>query len=417
MNGLDDLMSEVAATQRAELERLRLEPEIVRRVAAATDSGRGKRPTFFSVRGLTFATAGLATLAAVLWVSGAGREGDGGQDRAVSTMGAVPPRPELSFVTDGVGAGRGRAGDVLAAGPEQPMEARFSDGSELVLAADGRARVVALHAAGASVALERGKLDVHVIHRPETRWQITADAYRVRVTGTRFAVTWNPPARSLTVRLSEGSVEVTGPGLAPDGARVSAGQELRAGPTGFAVAPAREGAPAPQIAPAPDTASSAGATRPVPRPVAAGWRALASRARYHEALSTAIAGDFSAACRQLSASDLMLLGDVARLDGDAVRAEQAYRSALTRFRELDRPSFALGVLAFEARHDYRGAATWFASYLREHPTGPLATEAAGRLLEALHRAGETTRARTAAVTYLRDHPNGPHAALARSLAP
>jgi len=403
MNGLDDLMSEVAATQRAELERLRLEPEIARRVATATDRARSRRPTIVSIRGLGFATAGLATLAAVL-ISGDGRDRD--------PVRTVPAGTELSFITDRAEAGRGHVGDVLAAGAERPLVATFSDGSEIVLAADGRARVVALDGNGASVALDRGTLDVHVIHRADTHWQITAGAYRVRVTGTRFAMTSDPGARTLAVRLSEGSVVVTGPTLGPEGARVGAGQELRVGPTVSTVESTTAGEPARQVAPAQNVEAHG-----APRPVAADWRALARRARYHEALTSAIAGDFGAACRQLSAADVMLLGDVARLDGDAPRAEQAYRSALTRFRGLDRPAFALGVLAFEARRDYRGAAVWFAGYLREHPTGSLATEAAGRLLEALHRAGETTQARAAAARYLREHPNGPHAALARSLAP
>ena len=132
-------------------------------------------------------------------------------------------------------------------------------------------------------------------------------------------------------------------------------------------------------------------------------------------MAAAVAGNFGAACGELSAADVMLLGDVARLAGDATRAEQAYGHALARFPKLDRPAFALGVMAFEARRDDRAAATWFTRYLREHPTGPLATEASGRLLEALQRGGETARARAAATTYLRQHPDGPHAALARSL--
>ena len=417
MTGLDELMAEVAATQRAELERLRLEPEIARRVAAAAPA---RRPTVPWGRSLIFATAGLATLATVLWVGGAGRDHAAEPDHQGTATHLVPSAAELSFVTDGAEVGRhgtGHAGDVLTAGADGPLAATFSDGSQIVLAADTRARVVALDVHGASVALERGTLDVHVIHRAQTHWEITAGPYRVRVTGTRFAVTWDPPARTLAVRLSEGSVEVTGPAMGVESTRVSAGQEMRAGPTGSTVEPV-QGEPvqavAPDVGPA---APRAAAARTAPRPVATNWRALASRARYHEALASAIAGDFGAACRQLSAADLMLLGDVARLDGDAPRAEQAYRSALSRFRGFDRPSFALGVVSFEVRHDYRAAAAWFAGYLREHPTGPLATEAAGRLLESLHRAGETARARTAAAAYLRDHPSGPHAALAHSLAP
>jgi outer membrane protein assembly factor BamD (BamD/ComL family) len=146
------------------------------------------------------------------------------------------------------------------------------------------------------------------------------------------------------------------------------------------------------------------------------WRALARHAQYRDALALAIAEGFDNDCNQLRSDDLVLLGDVARLGGDLKRADQAYRAALRRFPDLDRPAFAMGVMAFEARHDYRDAASWLSRYLRDHPTGPLATEAAGRLLEAWDLAGETSRAREAARNYLRDHPTGPHRALARRLA-
>jgi tetratricopeptide (TPR) repeat protein len=146
------------------------------------------------------------------------------------------------------------------------------------------------------------------------------------------------------------------------------------------------------------------------------WRALARRAQYHQALTLALAEGFDRDCDQLRGDDLVLLGDVARLGGDVRHADQAYRAALRRFPDLDRPAFALGVMAFESRHDYRDAAAWLSRYLHDHPSGPLATEAAGRLLEAWDLAGDTARAREAARNYLRDHPAGPHKALARRLA-
>ena len=178
-------------------------------------------------------------------------------------------------------------------------------------------------------------------------------------------------------------------------------------------------APAPALAPAPSPAPAPAAQQPLPGapvPMATTWRALARRAQYHQALTLALAEGFDRDCDQLRGDDLVLLGDVARLGGDVRRADQAYRAALRRFPDLDRPAFALGVMAFESRHDYRDAASWLSRYLHDHPTGPLATEAAGRLLEAWDLAGETARAREAARTYLRDHPNGPHKALARRLA-
>ena len=415
MSHLDELMAEVAATQRGQLQHLGLEPELARRVEAATRPAPTRRVSMgLALAGLAIATAGVA-----LWVSGSLRDNT---ERAAAP---APSGPPLAFVVSGLPGARaghpGQVGEILEADANQPLAATFSDGSEVVVAAGARARVVALEAKGAAIALERGQVDVHVVHRAETHWQVTAGAYRVRVTGTRFAVLLNPSADGLTVQLTEGSVEVTGPGGA---ANVSAGQELRAGPGGFSFAPApstttADEAPAKGVRRAED--GPAPGPSELPRVDAAvvparSWRGLARRARYDEALAAAVAGDFSAACGGLSATDVMLLGDVARLAGDVTRAEQAYGRALARFPKLERPAFALGLVAFEARRDYRGAASWFTRYLREHPSGPLASEASGRLLESLQRAGETARARAVATTYLRQYPDGAHAALARSLA-
>jgi TolA-binding protein len=120
-----------------------------------------------------------------------------------------------------------------------------------------------------------------------------------------------------------------------------------------------------------------------------------------------------AECARLGADDLLLLGDVARFAGDLDRADEAYRIARRRFPEADRPTFALGLIAFEGRHDYPAAAGWFASYLRSFPHGPLAREAAGRLLESRLKAGDLSGAREAAQSYLRAFPDGTHAALAK----
>lgn len=401
MTQLDELMAEVAATQRAELERLHLEAEIIRRLNAPADGRRkpaaSARASFFArPLGLVLGSAAVAVVTVVgaaLWMrAGAPRDS---APVASSTAG-------LAFVVDGASAGR--AGDLLEASAGHPLAATFSDGSELVLAAGARARVVTLDPRGASIALERGRLDVHVVHRAETRWRVTAGAYQVRVTGTRFAVIAPAGDDTLVVRMTEGSVEVSGPGGVTS---ARAGDELHAGPTGFTFGAPE--APVAPVAPAPSVEAPRASVAP------RDWRALAKRARYDESLAAAVAGNFGAACAELSAADVMLLGDVARLAGDVPRAEQAYGRALTRFPKLDRPTFALGVLAFEGRHDYRGAATWFSRYLREHPSGPLATEASGRLIEALQQAGELARARAAAATYLRQHPDGAHAALARSL--
>ena len=148
-------------------------------------------------------------------------------------------------------------------------------------------------------------------------------------------------------------------------------------------------------------------------PINADWRVQAARAEYREALAAAVLEGWRAECARLGADDLVLLGDVARLAGDLDRAEEAYRSARRRFPDADRPIYALGLIAFEGRHNYKLAGDLFASYLRSFPRGPLAREAAGRLIESRLKAGDDAEARRAAAAYLHDFPGGPHAALAR----
>jgi len=78
-------------------------------------------------------------------------------------------------------------------------------------------------------------------------------------------------------------------------------------------------------------------------------------------------------------------------------------------------AFTLGRIVFEKEHDYPQAATWFETYLREQPTGPLMGDAFGRLMEARLRAGDTPRARASAEQYLRRFPRGPYSAEARGI--
>jgi ferric-dicitrate binding protein FerR (iron transport regulator)/TolA-binding protein len=437
--GFAGLMKEVAAQQRSELRRMGLTAQVQRRLATGAPSGdssrkRHRRRSFMLFGAVAFGAA--AVLAVVI----------------------RRPAPLSYALALGDSARPGQTGELLAASGGRTLAANFSDGSRVVLADQALARVEALDVDGATVALDEGRLEASIVHRAHTRWQIRAGEYRVRVTGTRFLTAWSRASGALTVQLFEGSVIVTGPGIAPAGARVSTGQVLHATMRGAELAsavsvpvdpgaeegsaeapaaatvasaaravspPPADEAPGPEIAPAPAPPSepAAVALRPSrrspavsPAARAAGdWRALAAHARYRDALASAITAGFDAQCERLDADDLLLLADIARLNGDVWRAGEAYRAALRRFPSADRPTFGLGVMSFETRHDYRDAASWFSRYLREHPNGPLATEAAGRLVESWQRAGDAERARDAARAYLHDHPRGPHAALARRL--
>ena len=414
---LESVLADVGRTVTAEARRRQLVPEIQARLA--NFESRRARP-----RGRGWSLA--------LGVSLCG---------AAAAVLMLRPHT-LSFAIAGT-AGNGQLGAALVAPNAQPLELRFSDGSAVTLPPRAAAHVDALDGQGATLAIEDGTLEVSVVHRARTHWQVRAGGYRIQVTGTRFAAGWDRRSQSLTVNMHEGSVLVSGPGL-KEPVRVVTGQRLQASAGGanlgfeasHEIAAREEMPPLPDLS-GPEAAPPALAPVPLELPATPAertpararhpealaahaaaampgdWRIAAGRSQYHEALAAAVLEGWRAECGRLGADDLVLLGDVARLAGDLNRAEEAYRSARRRFPQADRPTFALGLIAFEGRHDYRAAGDWFASYLQSFPRGPLAREAAGRLIESRIKAGDDGQARDAAASYLRAFPDGPHAALAR----
>jgi hypothetical protein len=358
------------------------------------------------------------------------------------------PREAMHFE---VGASEaGVIGASIAAPESSDLSVRFSDGSALGLAPNARVRVVALGTDGADVALEKGELDVSVVHREHTRWIVRVGPFRIDVVGTRFGTRWDPATESLEIVLHEGAVEVSGPILGTS-RRVNAGERLRvftstrrfeigsaaepAGPIDATAAPvslpadALPGAEAPAQAPsarAPVAAASlAGAPSPAPAAVAPSaptsaaptWRALAREGKYKDALAASVAEGFDGICVTAAAADLAALADTARLTGDAARANQAMSALRQRFPGTPE---AASVAFHHARsaqgaHDYASASRWLHTYLAEKPNGIFAVEARGRLIEVSDAAGDVAEAQHAARSYLAAHANGPHAAYARSV--
>jgi transmembrane sensor len=435
---LETVLAEVGRTVQADARRRQLVPEIQARLAHLEVR---RRPRMGAWR-LALGSATLCAAAAVailVW-----------RQRPLSFAIAGAQGTEAGREAGRKEAGQtevGKIGTPLVAPVARALELRFSDGSAVTLPPRASAEVDALDGQGATLAIEDGTLEVSVVHRTRTHWQVRAGGYRIQVTGTRFAAGWDRRAQSLTVAMHEGSVLVSGPGL-KEPVRVVTGQRLEASAGGanlgfeatHEIAAREEMPPLPDLS-GPEGTSAAPGLAPAPpelpvsppeRPSATGrarhpealaahagspgsgdWRIQAARAQYHDALAAAVLEGWRAECARLGADDLVLLGDVARLAGDLNRAEEAYRAARRRFPQADRPTFALGLIAFEGRHDYRAAGDWFARYLRSFPRGPLAREAAGRLIESRLKAGDDGQARQAASSYLRAFPDGPHAALAR----
>ena len=310
---------------------------------------------------------------------------------------------------------------VTARDTEQSL--RFSDGSSVVAGPHTTTRVMQVTPEGAHLTLERGHIDAHVVHRDASRWQVAAGPFVVHVTGTRFRVTWDPQTEKLAVKVSEGRVEITGDGRPRH--ELTAGSVLELSANAAAGVQSAFLGNEPKAARLPEAPPSAESARDEDELISArkaaerkpDFRELSTAGHYREALAAVEQQGFAASCESLGVRDLLTLGSTARLAGRADRAREAYLAARRRFpntAEAGISAFSLGRLASDAGHA-SDAIGWFNRYLTEQPGGPLAREAAGRLIELLRQTGDEARAREAAESYLKRYPTGPHAALARSL--
>jgi ferric-dicitrate binding protein FerR (iron transport regulator)/TolA-binding protein len=345
------------------------------------------------------------------------------------------------------GTAEGRVGAALTT-LESPLPLRFSDGSEVELRADPHSgaamRVVELRRDGARVTLESGRADVHVVHRQNTQWLVSAGPYDVRVIGTRFVVAWNPETQGFALSLAEGRVEVSG-GSLPAPVVVLEGQTLQVDPRAGSfrlaneqreVPPDNAGAlpdSTPPLVPTPSSGASAsepmgGGANPDPdsrppdrrrvskeeRPT---WLELATAGKYVEALAAAEGEGFGKICERAALPELVSLAQAARFARDTARSRQALQAARTRFASDPKAAvatFLLGRLALEGR-DFVAAERHFRDYLAAHPRGPLAAEVYGRLLETLEDGGHHESARNEAVRYLEQFPHGSYATMAKKI--
>lgn len=308
------------------------------------------------------------------------------------------------------------AGSSLRAGHER-LALEFSDHSRVALAPETDARLAQSDAGRVRIELERGRLELSVTPGGQRAWIVGAGPYTVDVTGTVFAVAWEPGTQSLAVDVTTGSVRVRGVALGADGTRLSAGQHLRFGGA-QALSPA---ATVTATATAPDCrepACGAQATATVrPRPVVT-WRVLAERGEHAEAVAAAEREGVTGLVERLGAADLDRLVLSARLAGAAGPAREGLLALRRRFpahATTHGAAFLLGRVAFDLAGDPRAAAGWFETYLREQPRGALAEQARGRLMEIWSDGGDGARAQEIARDYLQHHGHGERAGLARRI--
>jgi transmembrane sensor len=325
----------------------------------------------------------------------------------------------ISFQVGAAGA-PGQPGDLVSAAGTAPTPLHFSEGSSLVLHEGGRLRVLATEPKGARVLVENGTVDVDIApaRLGKKQWYFEAGPFSVLVTGTKFKMSYRALDQSFGLAMQEGRVVVAGACLDRP-TPVTAGGHLDLSclakpkrPEPYRVADLSGIAPPPR--PTPPVPASAS------RPARDGeaWRDLLAAGRLQEGLRAAERASFGRVCQTATAKELLGLADGASLFGSSKRAVTALRVLRQRFPaspEASTAAFTLGRIAFEQKHAYAEAASWFATYLREQPSGPLMGDSVGRLMEARLRAGDQTGARTDAEQYLRRFPEGPYASEARGI--
>ena len=423
MTSLEELGQHVAREQDRALSRTDLAPvrqALLDQHAAASASGGRLVP--WRGRGLILAAAALVTAAGI--VAAITATDDSESARLQVKVDGMPVEPEA-----------------LESWWSAPAHARlpieFSDGTKLGLAAKSRARVLEVTEHGAHLVLESGATSMEVVPRESSKWQVSAGPFLVEVVGTSFDVEWGPDEDLFVLRLRKGKVNLSGclfgngrsvlPGetvtascksrhyeiatrSSETNAKAHAVEEAVSAPTSSAE-PGVSNAAAPAVADGSEAQAHARAPS---------WRKLARAGKYTEAIEAATQAGFSDELEKANASDLSLLGDAARFSGQPSKAILAYEKLRSRYPSTGRAATAAYSLArthFDQRGAYSQAARWFQVYLTEQPSGPLAREARGRLMESLNRSGDAAGAQRVAENYLKRYPAGPHAPLAQSLLP
>lgn len=368
-------------------------------VSGAKQLGRRRRS-----RKIQWVAAASAVSIAMLvgWMN-LGKESDGMQP-GVYAVNSLEPSAEVNQL---VFAGNG------------PSALSFA-GGEMTLSEGGSVLVEELRAPGAAVRLQQGRLSCRIKPEAGGNWAVRAGAYVVRVVGTVFEVVWEPESGHFETNVGRGIVDVTGPGI--EGVR-----RLEAGATLVIEGPAQATSMPGQVhqgdtdeheVAVPEKAPVKSQPTVAVTPSRKGWRELARDGKFSESMAAVHAAGYEQTVSKLSVSELLKLADVARMAGESGRASSLLHQVRSRSAGSSSAAIAaysLGTTAFDQQGDFSGAARWFQTYLNEAPSGPLAREALGRLMEAQKRAGNDAQARQAAEKYQRLYPQGLHGALAEKI--
>ncbi len=301
---------------------------------------------------------------------------------------------------------------------------RFSDGSVAHLSRGSEAAVENLTEHGADVVLKRGTMRVQITKKPQAAWKVAAGPYSVQVTGTAFDVSWSTQEQAFDLRMSSGSVIVTGP-LAVTGIPLKAGQHMfggvaegrltvEGGEPIAAVAPATE--PAPEPAPAafvPPTVPSAPA--PQGTPGAHPWARQVAQGHFAAVIAEAEQRGLARTLSSGSLEELAALADAARYSGRAQIAKRVLLAERQRFPGSSAARDAAFFLGRIAEDSGGGAIEWYERYVSESPRGSYASQAFGRKMMLVYKQRGASAAKPVAADYLSRYPNGPYAAAARKI--
>ena len=119
-------------------------------------------------------------------------------------------------------------------------------------------------------------------------------------------------------------------------------------------------------------------------------------------------GGFDYAAQRASASQLMVLADIARASGGREQAAQALRRVLTSYSSAPEAPVAAWTLGnlLEQAGDRAGAADAYATYRRLSPTGDFAEDAAARQVDAAISQGNLELGRSTLEEYAQNFPKG-----------
>ncbi len=295
----------------------------------------------------------------------------------------------------------------------RPTEARFHDGSQVLVAQGGTVELLSETPSEMRVGLSTGSATFEVAKRPTRHFIVQADGVEVRVVGTRFTVRHDED--EVNVAVERGIVEVVSAGAH---VRLTAGMSWSSHPIA-AAAPSLPAPVAPSAVAAVDEPLAPAIEAPAPREAVAPAhreRAYRREAKLHASASSGASSSGGgtgpvtlARDNTESAAHLFETALTARRDGRFADAALALERILRDHADDSRAAlaaFELGRLRMDSLPDLRGATEALELSLALSPHAQFAEEALLRLVKAYDGRGLTGPCVHARSDYLTRFPTG-----------